>query len=394
MARTALAPVFVGLRTGLHVLFIALLGLVLVKGALVGSERGDAVAGLAGGLIALYVAGALVVRRSPRPRLLVGAWLAALTAGWAALLWLSPDAAYVAFPLFFLYLQLLPRPWSLLAVAVSTGAAVLALAGHTGWSVAGVVGPVVGAAVAVMVGLGYRTLAREALELERVNAELVTTRDQLAATEHEAGVLAERARLARDIHDTVAQGLSSIQLLLHAAERAGPAAPGVEHVRLARETAAASLADTRRFIRELQAPELDQEGLGTAIRRLAETVWRAQGLNVTVQGDDGSGLPMHLQTALLRIAQGAMANVVQHAGACTATVTLTADDATVRLDVADDGRGFDVDAQLAARTRHTDSFGLRSAQERVSQLGGTLRLTSSPGSGTTLTVEIPREDAR
>jgi signal transduction histidine kinase len=226
------------------------------------------------------------------------------------------------------------------------------------------------------------------VEREALMRELLATRGQLAATEHESGVLAERARLAREIHDTLAQGLSSIQMLLHAAERADPERAGVEHIRLARETAATNLADARRFIRELTPPELDDQGLGGVLRRLAATQWAAQGLRVNVRVSDTVELPMHLQTALLRIAQGAVANVIQHAHATTATITLAVDRDRLRFVVTDDGRGFDPDQPSDEHSGRSDSFGLRAARERVHQLGGNLAIDSAPGGGTTLAVEL------
>lgn len=207
---------------------------------------GDVVA-LAVLLLLTYGFGGYVARHGSDDRRLPSyLWLLGLSVEWVCLVWLTPDAAYLVFPLFFLYLHVLGRRWGTLAVLVAVGVSILALGLHGGWSVGGVVGPLVGAGVAVVIGLGYQSVAREAAERERLMADLVATRDRLVATEHESGVLAERSRLAREIHDTVAQGLSSIQMLLHAAERADPTRPGIEHVRLARETAATNLADTSR----------------------------------------------------------------------------------------------------------------------------------------------------
>lgn len=387
MAHTALTPVFVGLRTGLHVLFVVLAGLVVVRAVVVPSSSSIAIVAVAVVLIATYFLGATLARASGSRRRSAGLiWLGVLAVEWAALLWLSTEAAYLVFPLFFLFLHLLGGRWGAVAILVSTGAAIVALGLHGGWTVGGVVGPLVGAGVALLIGLGYQALAREAAEREALMRELLDTRDQLAVTEHESGVLAERARLAREIHDTLAQGLSSIQLLLHAAERADPDGPGVEHIRLARETAATGLADARRFIRELAPPDLDDQGLGGALRRLATTQWAAQGLAVEVRVADAVPLPMHVQTALLRIAQGAIANVVQHAHARSATIELVSDAAGLRFTVSDDGDGFDVHAPSAGAGATSDSFGLQATRERVQQLGGTLVVDSAPGRGTTLTV--------
>jgi signal transduction histidine kinase len=388
MAHTALTPVFVGLRTGLHILFIALTGLVIARAIVDPSDSSVATLVVAVIVVVTYGLGA-VPTAIPRAR---GAWrlgwLTLLTMEWAILLWLSSDAAYLVFPLFFLYLHLLGRLWGPVAILASTILAICALGIHGGFTVGGVVGPLVGAGVALLIGLGYEALAREAQQREALVRELIATQGQLAATEHESGVLAERARLAREIHDTLAQGLSSIQMLLHAAERADPGRPGVEHIQLARETAAANLAEARRFIRELTPPQLDDQTLGAALRRLARTQWATQGLDVQVRVSDTLQLPMHLQTALLRIAQGAIANVVQHAHASTATITISIEGDRLRFTVADNGTGFDPGLASKDTTEKSDSFGLQATSERVKQLGGTLAIDSGMGHGTTLAVDL------
>jgi len=422
MTHTALTPVFVGLRTGLHGLVVALTALVIVRAVVTvapgahsglvvalagvflvtyafgavaarpGHARGRRLA-LAGVFLVTYAFGAVAARPGhARGRRLALVWLGVLSVEWILLVWLTPEAAYLVFPLFFLFLHLLGRWWGSAAIVVSTAIAICALGVHGGFTVGGVVGPLVGAGVALLIGLGYQALAREAAQREALMQELLDTRDRLATTEREAGVLAERARLAREIHDTVAQGLSSIQMLLHAAERADPDRPGIEHIRLARETAATGLADTRRFIRELSPPQLDEEGLGGALRRLASSHWKAQGLDVTVRVPDTIALPMHLRTALLRIAQGAIANVIQHAHARSATITMTADHSELRFTVSDDGDGFDPVAAEAS-VGASDSFGLRATRERVEQLGGTVVVDTALGAGTTLAVILSLEAA-
>lgn len=389
MPHTALTPVFVGLRTGLHVLFAALAALVVVRALFAPTDTSIAAVSLAFVLSVTYAAGAIAARSARLSRAAGGSWLGVLTLEWAVLIWLTPEAAYLVFPLFFLYLHVLGRRWGSVAVVLATALAICALGFHVGWSVGGVVGPIVGAGVALLIGLGYQALAKEAQQREALMQELLATRGMLAATEHESGVLAERARLAREIHDTVAQGLSSIQMLLYAAERADPERAGIEHIRLARETAADNLAEARRFIRELTPPDLEDGALGGALRRLASTQWAAQGLRVNVRVSDTIELPMHVQTALLRIAQGAIANVIQHASADAATIALAADQSRIRFTVVDDGEGFDAERLNEKRSR-SDSFGLQATRERVDQLGGTLTVESSPEKGTTLTIELSR----
>ena len=392
MPHTALTPVFVGLRTGLHVLFAALAVLVIVRAVISPTESNVAAIVLTLGMIVTYGIGAVKTRTTrQRGRVLCLLWLAALSLEWVVLLWLTPEAAYLVFPLFFLYLHLLGPWWGGAAIVVATATAICALGIHSGWSLGGVIGPLVGAGVALLIGLGYQALAREAEQRETLMRELVATRGQLAATEHESGVLAERARLAREIHDTVAQGLSSIQMLLYAAEKSDPERPGAEHIRLARDTAASNLADARRFIRELTPPDLDDRGLGRALRRLAESQWAAQGLHVNVRVSDTIDLPMHVQTALLRIAQGAIANVIQHADATTVTITLDADHERLQFTIADDGKGFDPNMAAFEPRGRSDSFGLQATRERAEQLGGSLTLDTHPGEGTQLTIELTLE---
>ncbi|GAA1240090.1 sensor histidine kinase [Janibacter melonis] len=387
MRHSSLTPVFVGLRTGLHVLLAALLALVVVQ-VLARHDGTTWVALVLAALFALvYVLGARLAATTGTRRAAASAlWVGALTLVWVALLWLVPEAAYLVFPIFFLYLHVLPGAAGPVAVVLATGVAVVALGLHGGFTVGGVVGPLVGAGVALLIGLGYRALAREAVEREALLAELVATRDRLAATQREQGVLAERSRLAREIHDTVAQGLSSIQMLLHAAEAADGERPGLEHIRLARSTAAEGLADTRRFIRELAPPALDA-GLGPALVRLGER-WERDGMRVHVIVPPGDpALSMDVQTALLRVAQGALANVAQHAGASEVRVALTDLGGGARLVIADDGVGFDPGV-VREGGGASDSFGLRAIAERVEQLGGDLVVDSAPGEGTTLTVTL------
>ncbi|GFN08276.1 hypothetical protein Smic_68320 [Streptomyces microflavus] len=153
-------------------------------------------------------------------------WLAGLCALWLALLVLSADALWVAFPLYFLQLHLLPTRWAVPAVVVTAAAAITSFVVHRQEIAPGAfIGPLLGAAVAVATVLGYDALFRESERRRELIVELVATRAELAEAERTAGTLAERERLAREIHDTLAQGLSSIQLLLRAAERTLPGTP-------------------------------------------------------------------------------------------------------------------------------------------------------------------------
>ena len=178
MAHTALTPVFVGLRTGLHVLFVALTVLVIARAVLVPTdvERASVIV-LAVVLLVTYVvrraccAGGIRPRRDGMPRLAAGSAL--LSVEWVVLLWLTPDAAYLVFPLFFLYLHLLGRWWGSAAIVLvddrrDRAPSACTAAGPSAASS----GPLVGAGVALLIGLGYQALAREAEQREALMAEL------------------------------------------------------------------------------------------------------------------------------------------------------------------------------------------------------------------------------
>lgn len=389
MPHSTLAPAFTGLRWGLHALLVGLAGFAMVRAFLMSSSTAVWALVVGFAFVAVYVTGTWAARTghaaAASGRGLALAWIAALTALWAVLTWLSPEGAYIVFPLFFLYLHVLPGPGGVTAIVVTTAFAILALGLHHGFSVGGVIGPLTGAGVALMIGLAYRALTREADERERLLVELIRTRRQLADAEREQGALAERARLAREIHDTVAQGLSSIQMLLRAAERDTPE-PGAGYLKLARETAADSLADTRQIIRELTPARLD-DGLAAALHRLGREQSERASLPIEVTAEE-LALPMGIQTALLRIAQGALSNTIRHAHATRIVVELTRSNGAVSLVVRDDGRGFDA-ATAAADSREVDSFGLHAMRERVEQLDGALTLSSTPGQGTTVIARLP-----
>ncbi|MEU5942841.1 sensor histidine kinase [Micromonospora sp. NPDC047548] len=375
------------LRFCLHLLVAVLLALVAGR-ALTGRVPHPA-ATLAGSvaLAGGYAAAAVL----PRSRRAAVVWLAALTAGWVALLWVTPDAVWLAFPLFLLQSHLLPTGWGTLAVAVTTAVAVGGVARHQGGlAPAAVIGPVIGAAVAVATVLGYQALYRQSESRQRLIEQLGATRADLAAAQHAAGVLAERERLAREIHDTLAQGLSSIQLLLRAAQRAMPERPEVaaDHVEQARLAARDNLVEARRFVRALSPPALAAQSLPEALDRLCATTGGNSGPSVRFHLDGAPvPLPTPYEVALLRIAQSALANAVGHAHARRIEVTLSYLGSRVALDVVDDGVGFDPGA-VPGRYAGGTGFGLESMRARTAELGGTLSVESAPGQGTALAVSF------
>ncbi|WP_342767937.1 sensor histidine kinase [Cryobacterium soli] len=391
LPHSALTPVFSGLRIGLHVLIVALTGLVIVLTLWDAAPDAALIVALALVFLTSYAAGGRLARTRPRCWV-VPVWMALLLVEWLALTLLTEDAAFIVFPLFFLQLHVLPLRAGIPLVLLSVFLTIWSMSLHVGLSLGATLGPLVAAGVAVAVGLGYRALLREAGERQSLIDDLLATRAELAATARDAGTLAERQRLAREIHDTVAQGLSSIQLLLHAAERTVTDPAALDHLRLARDTAAANLQETRRFIRELTPPALDTQTLPGALARLAASMerptptdGRATRVSLHVTGD-AVALPMSLETTLLRIAQGSLANVAQHADAHRAEITLSYMTDEVTLDIVDDGRGFTL---TDAAAQSPDSFGLVAIRQRVEQLGGSFVLESAPGQGTAVAVTFP-----
>ncbi|MFE1830196.1 sensor histidine kinase [Streptomyces yangpuensis] len=385
-AARPLTPVSRVLTLCLHALLLGLLVLAAGRAVADSAPRAGWVIGACVLLAAVYAAGvrAPVVHRSPR----AGAvWLAGLGAAWAGLLAVSPDGLWIAFPLYFLELHLLRLRWGVAAVAVTACAAIGGFLAHSSAATPGAfLGPLLGGAVAVATVLGYQALYRESERRRELIEELITTRAELAAAERSAGILAERERLAREIHDTLAQGLSSIQLLLRAAERALPeGAPALPHIAQAREAAQENLAEARRFVRALTPPDLEHGSLAAALERLCAGVPGPR-VRFSLSGRPRV-LPTPYEVALLRIAQSALANVVRHARAGRAEITLTFMDASVTLDIVDDGHGFDPSS--AASGSGDGGFGLPAMRSRAETLGGLFTVESDPGQGTAVAVTLP-----
>ncbi|MFI6937746.1 sensor histidine kinase [Streptomyces sp. NPDC050418] len=374
-----------------HLLFAGLLVLAATRAVADGRPHAGGVVAVVAVCAAVYAAGSLLpgVRSS---RKAAAWWLACVGAVWLVLLALSPDGVWLAFPLYFLQLHLLPRRTGLVAVAATAVAAISGYAVHQGsFNAAMAIGPALGAAVAVAVVWGYQALYRESEQRRRLIEELTAARADLAAAQHAAGVSAERERLAREIHDTLAQGLSSIQLLLRAAERALPGSPesAVRHVVQARLAAVDNLAEARRFVAALAPPSLDGTNLAGALERLCASTAAREGISARFHvAGDTTPLPTAHEVALLRVAQSAMANTVRHAGATTVAMTLRFEDGGVALDITDDGVGFEPD-RLPEPDPETGGFGLAGMRARLRALGGTLGIASAPGKGTAVEARLP-----
>ncbi len=397
MPNSSAAPIAVPalLRWCMHLLVAGLLLLIVLRALLVPGTHVVGVMVLAGVIGGVYGTGArlpVISRSTPAARL----WLGVLLVCWLGLLFLTPDAIYLAFPWYFLILHLLPRRAALTILAFTAASAIAGFAWHqTTFTGAMAIGPILGAAVAVATVWGYQALHAESEHRRRLIHQLQQTRAELAAAEHQAGVLAERERLAREIHDTLAQGLSSIQLLLRAAGRTlrpgfgtGQAADLIEQARC---TAQDNLTEARRFVAALAPPDLHRSSLVGALQRLCDTTAERTGIPIAFH-QEGALIPMTtpVETALLRIAQSALGNTTQHAQASRAGVTLSIIDAAVSLDIVDDGVGFDPAEVLTRRVPPgpDGGFGLTSMRSRAAELGGTLTVESEPGQGTAVAVTI------
>lgn len=204
----------------------------------------------------------------------------------------------------------------------------------------------------------------------------------------------ERRRLARELHDETAQTIAALSIALDRARDGlhGAGADAVSQIAQAKELSTRLLAETRRLILGLRPTVLDDMGLVPAIRWYAESYLADQGIEVTVEAAvPAQRLPAHVEVALFRIVQEALTNVAKHAQASQVAVRLVQDQGTLRVTVADDGRGFDV-ADALGRAGPTESVGLLGMQERSRLLGGRLAVLSHAGGGTIVRVEIPLED--
>ena len=276
------------------------------------------------------------------------AWLIALTVVWIADILVASAGIYLLFVLFFLYLRVLGMVWGSISVIFGTAVSV-GIQIPQGLTFGGVMGPVVSALVTVAIFYAFTRLHEINTERTALIRELMETREQLAETERAAGVAGERQRIAHEIHDTLAQGLSSIQMLLHAANRDLDGEINVDKARerigLARQTAADNLQEARAMIAALQPAALSQTSLVGALDRMAQGFAAAADLNIEVEADgEVTQLPMKLEAVLLRIAQGAVGNVAKHAQATRARITVSYSDDAVRVDIVDNGVGFDVKA--------------------------------------------------
>jgi signal transduction histidine kinase len=228
-------------------------------------------------------------------------------------------------------------------------------------------------------------------ELERAMRENAELQQQLVAQAREAGIADERRRMAREIHDTIAQGLAGIVTQLQAAQGATKAT-GDQHVSAAIELARSSLSEARRSVQALTPAPLVDARLPEAVREVADRWTQLHGVPVSVT-TTGSPRPMRpeLEVALLRTAQEALVNVAKHAHANRVGLTLSYMEDQVTLDVRDDGIGFQTVNGRHPRRQRGDGggFGLTAMRQRVEGVAGTLEIESEPDAGTAISASVP-----
>ena len=237
----------------------------------------------------------------------------------------------------------------------------------------------------------WRRLTRAQLRLLSTIAYQVWIAIERARLADESTRLAraeERTRLAREIHDTLAQGLTAITLHIEGALHHLESDPSRARVRLeqALTTARESLEEARRSVMDLRAAPLAGKPLAEALAALGRRFTSETGVRVHVQARVARPLPLRVEAELFRIAQEALTNVRRHAKAQEVTVTLRTSARALRLVIRDDGSGFDSDSPREA------GHGITGMRERARLSGGTLRLESRPGHGTSVSVTVPLPD--
>jgi len=281
----------------------------------------------------------------------------------------------------------LPRAFAAV-VALNTTPVALAVASiqRNPGSIAFVLGTVVlGLAFSLVFGTWIVRIIEQSRERAQLIERLEAAQAELAEVSRRAGTLAERQRLAGEIHDTLAQGLTSIVMLLQAADtEIGSDPPQARrHVGLATQTAREGLAEARAMVAALTPAHLDSGPLHEALARLTDRIGAELDIGARFEVC-GKARPLSAtaEVVLLRAGQEALANVRKHAHARDVCVVLSYDERAVRLDVRDDGAGFDP-AQV------NGGYGLRGMRSRILQVGGSLLVKTHPGGGTALSVEVP-----
>ncbi|MEU2282708.1 sensor histidine kinase [Streptomyces sp. NPDC013178] len=377
-----------------HLVFFLVVGAALVRLVRLDIPLCREIVAVSGLLALTYAAGLALWHRLGRPAR--HAWVTVLLLLWGFLVLLTPPpltGAYIwcAVPLACVALHALgPR-----AAGVAVLAITVFLVGQLTRTAGGFDAEMVLIPVAAVWGTValYRTQQRNVAQRQRLVEELRSTRDVLADERHRSGVLEERARIARDLHDTLAQELSGSLMLLQAAEQDWTERPDTARarVRAVADGLDAGLAETRRIIQDLTPVPVAEAGLEDSLRLLcarAQLEGAASRVQFRSWGGRRPDLDEETATTLFRVAQSVLANVREHARATNLLVTLRHHPGRVELEVCDDGVGFDP-AGTGSASRDGRGFGLPSARARLREDGGDLVVHSLPGGGTRVRATVP-----
>lgn len=243
--------------------------------------------------------------------------------------------------------------------------------------------------LSLLLGLWISSVIEQSEQRAQLIRELQAARSELAEANHAAGVLAERARMAQEIHDTLTQGLTSIVMLAQAARGrvGGGDGPGVDSLDSIEAIARENLAEARALVAAFTPVPLQDSTLAEALRRLAARFGAETGVDVEVELDpaEAASLTRDREVVVLRAAQEALSNVRKHAAATRVRLRLTSASGHTVLEVTDDGTGF-----VAGRA---GGYGLEGMRRRMEQVGGDVAVHSSPGAGTTVSVRVPTTEA-
>ncbi|MBN1094789.1 sensor histidine kinase [Blastococcus sp. TML/C7B] len=379
----------------LHVAFAVGMALAVVDvlvGDVEGSRAAAVLALVAWALAYVLLGGPALVSRDPRRR--VG-YLTVMVAAVAVIAWHEPSVLFLLFVAYSQVWFLAERgrdgvPWTFaLAAAATAGPLVDWTRGEE--PLAGPGSTLIGLAFSLAMGIWVHRVLEQSDQRASLIRELESTRAELAALHHQQGMVAERERLAREVHDTLAQGYTSIVVLAQTAAAALPDDPPAAAERLAviEDVARENLAEARAMVAAFAPVALDSATLVEALQRLTDRFGRETGLatrlDTAALGGSGPVLSRAEEIVLLRGAQEALANVRRHASASAVVLRVSrigaGDEAHVSVHVEDDGVGFDPAVSAGV--------GLAGLRDRAEEVGGAVDVRSAPGEGTRVTVRVP-----
>jgi signal transduction histidine kinase len=276
------------------------------------------------------------------------------------ILWATGITFFQTLGLYFLYIMLYPTEHWLLILMI-----ILALL-----------------IISTIIGAFISSIIIQSTDRQRLIDDLTQSRANLMKVEREAGRLTERQRLARDIHDTLAQHFTSIIMHLSAAKHGSPEAVQSE-VEQAEDAAREGLGEIRRIVRDMQPEQIEKASLVEAVEELAAR-WSAENRVLVKMKVTGTprALTSSAETALLRISPEAMHNINKHAQAKNVTITFSFMEDIFVMDIADDGLGFDP-------SKTSNGFGLKTMRDRIEELSGILTIESGRGGGTAIAASLP-----